>query len=132
LPSLLVALLLKPALYVALFFGFAWAWPGLADQPNRAWRPVAGGLVRAALGLVVGVPLGLMVRQAPGMDGWVFTGLFEVLRFGLWLLVAKWFLSHLSWNRALLVALAGLLLNVALDALAMSESLAEAFAIRMC
>lgn len=130
--SLLVAFLLKPALYVALFVGFAGAWPGPVDQQNRSWRPVAGGLMRAALGLMVGLPFGLMVRDAAGLEGWVFTGLFEVLRFGLWLLVARWFLGHLSWKRLLLVALAGLLLNLAIDALAMSESLSEAFAIRMC
>jgi hypothetical protein len=132
LPSLLVAFLLKPALYVALFSAFAWAWPGPVDQSNRAWRPVAGGLMRAVLGLMVGLPLGLLVRDAPGMDGWVFTGLFEVLRFGLWLLVARWFLPHLPGNRLLLVALAGLLLNLAIDAVAMTESLSEVFAIRMC
>ena len=47
-------------------------------------------------------------------------------------LVARWFLAHLSWKRLLVVALAGLLLNLAIDAVAMTETLSEAFAIRMC
>jgi hypothetical protein len=129
-----LVVLLKPALYTAYLFAVTRLWA--TTPPASRWAPVGAGVSRAVLGIVVGVPVGLLLRSAwapsSTMEMLAFTAVFDLFRLGLWALVVKGFFPRLSWGRVAAVALVGVGLNALLDVFALDHSVGDELRIGFC
>jgi hypothetical protein len=103
-----------------------------ATLQRKSLRILLGGLARFALGAVVGIPAGLILRgQLESGAGIGFYALYFTLRFLLWLLVLRVAFLKAPIREVLAFAAAGALVNAVLD-LALPESLMDMFYIRIC
>ncbi len=121
----------KPFLYVAVYAVAARLWRDVV--PPRWWRWLGAGLARYALGWVVMLPLGAMLftRGDVPETPLAYVAYF-VARFAVWAVVAKLFFRAVSWQRIAALALAGTLLNAAVDAATFDDGLRDAYNIRIC
>jgi hypothetical protein len=103
-----------------------------ATLANKRRRVILGGLARFALGWIVGIPAGLLVRGWLPYDSQVaFYGIFFAIRFLLWLLVLRVAFRKAPLGEVAGLAAAGTLVNAALD-LALPDSLFGMFRLNMC
>ncbi len=123
-------LLLKVLVYLGVVAIGAWRWG--ATLPNKALRVFLAGLARFALGAIVGIPAGLILRGFfHGDTAAGFYALFFTLRFLLWLLVLRVAFLEAPMHEVVGLALAGAVVNAALD-LALPDTLVDAFRINFC
>jgi hypothetical protein len=129
---LFAAAFVKLLLYPGVAAVGAWRWG--AALRFRWLRAILGGLARFALGLLVGVPAGLLLHDPlrnDGGGGATFYVVFFTLRFLLWLLVLRVAFLKAPWREVAALAAAGTLLNAALD-FALPDSLYEMFRVNFC
>lgn len=125
-----VLLVLKALVYFGVMAVGARRWE--ATLANRRRRVILGGLGRVALGWIVGIPAGLLLRGWLQYDAQVtFYGLFFGLRFLLWLLVLRVAFLKAPLREVLGLAASGTLANAALD-LMLPDSLFGMFRLNMC
>jgi hypothetical protein len=117
-----------------LYFGvvaagsFRWG----ATLERKQLRIFLGGLARFALGGVVGIPAGFILRGVFGSDGsFGFYALYFTLRFLLWLVVLRIAFLKAPIGEVAGLALAGAALNAGLD-LALPDSLQQMFSFNIC
>ena len=122
--------LLKLVLYFGVVALGAFRWgAGLRLKPLRV---LLGGLARFALGALVGIPAGLVLRDVLGSGGhFAFYALYFTLRFLLWLVVLRVAFLKAPLGEVVGLALAAAVMNAALD-LALPDSLQQMFRVNMC
>jgi hypothetical protein len=100
---------------------------------NREWlRVLLAGLSRFALGWIVGIPAGFLLRDRLSSGNPAgFYALYFTLRFLLWLLVLRVAFLKAPIREVVGLAALGALVNAALD-VALPESLFEAFYVNFC
>jgi hypothetical protein len=117
-----------------LYFGVvavgAFRWGATVER--RKLRILLGGLARFALGGVVGIPAGFLLRGVFGSDGsFGFYALYFTLRFLIWLLVLRVAFLKAPIGEVAGLAVAGAVLNAGLD-LALPDSLQQMFSFNIC
>jgi hypothetical protein len=128
--AFLAVLILKPLLYIAVMAFGARRWA--AGIQNNLLRIILGGLARFALGAVVGIPLGIFLRQIFNEDaGAAFYAIFFTVRFLLWLLVLRLAFLKAPMAEVLGLAAVGAVMNLGLD-LALPDTLMGLFRINFC
>ena len=121
---------LKLFVYFGVVALGAWRW-GAALQ-RKPLRVFLGGLARFALGAVVGIPAGFILRGVVGSSGsFGFYALYFTLRFLIWLLVLRIAFLKAPIGEVAGLALAGAALNAGLD-LALPDSLQGMFSFNIC
>ncbi|MEP7124835.1 MAG: hypothetical protein ABJE95_28160 [Byssovorax sp.] len=120
----------KLVVYVGVLGVAAWRWG--AALKGKWPRILLGGLARFALGAIVGIPAGLILRDQLGSGGgFAFYALYFTLRFLLWLLVLRVAFLEAPLGEVAGLATAGAVLNAGLD-LALPDSLMSMFYINLC
>jgi hypothetical protein len=121
---------LKLLLYFGVVALGAFRWG--AALRRKPLRILLGGLARFALGFVVGIPAGFILRGVLGSDGhFGFYALYFTLRFLLWLLVLRIAFLKAPIAEVVGLAAAAAVMNAGLD-LALPDSLQQMFSVNMC
>src|SRR4051794_24674752 len=112
--AFLAVLILKPLIYIAVMALGAHRWA--AGIQKNLLRILLGGLSRFALGAIVGIPLGLFLRDTFNEEASAaFYAIFFTVRFLLWLLVLRIAFRKAPLAEVLGLAAAGAVVNLALD-----------------